>query len=1237
MKVIKTKEQSLLYKSFGAAGQTHLAAAILVYFDLQNPDPVLTEQELWSEISPELGQGEYLDSCMPKARGEFLVKGGCYAPEGQTLEAASVAVKVGRADKRLLVFGDRYWEKGRPTKATRFSEMPIIWERALGGPDFERNPKGRGRQKVLTPDGGSILPLPNVENPDHLVLDPAARPDPAGFGMIDPTWPQRRKKEGTFDKKWQEKVMPDLPEDTAEDYFNAALPDQQIQGFFKPGDPILIENMHPRFQVIKSSLPQVRVRFFLTAKKSLKPEDQNDLVFKEVESKIDTVWLFPKLMRGVLIFRVVTTVLDDEYEDLVRMYLVSEDAREEPRSIEHYQEEEKKLLDRSAAIDPAPLEKAEAAVASAMLRVRNTPKMLEEARQRALGQAPLRPNSPEDMALLKNMIIGRSLANLDRLETRAIQIMAKNRHRVDFDLSKFDQLRNKLNQTSQQIDQALARGAQAQQNTLEIKKNMGVHLKETLPPEKVTELVEAGIDPDNLLPGQKNTPWHERGFHLVNQWRNRLLWSEGLRIKLLNLGLTNKTIKRAWLGEIPEPWADDPVNWGLESWLSLHVPSGLVIPRFQGPILTGITVRPDELTEPGQDVIIPGSKPESRVCLPDGPGPIVRITDELEALFLEQEVGDAVGVAAMADEKAPLPEQADKIIAEAGILIIILPEGARQDDDRAQAWLEKFPRARLVNLPFGKNLFEARAKGLEIRDWILTLLPREFQEEHRLKPDLKPGRSSKGSPLAGVKRPSLNVKEIVRNFSDGVKGALQPKKAEMQTLKADLTEKYERMLLESGTTRPEPPPPFSGATITGMGESIIRELKAFKDHIKAKGFLAPDIEEKIDAEAARALSLSQQGRARYEAGSARLSAALEKAAAAREAARARKPGEKMQARLEASGLDEAAGRQLDRDEVVRRLEQGRSLKGSNLNGLDLSGLDFSDLDLSRCQCRKTIFREANLTGARLNRVIANEADFQGAVLSRAALNRAVCSKACFVEAKMDGAKLTQTVLKEADLSRADLTGAGIRQCVLEKSVLLEAVFSGAEMEMAVFVKAQAMGSLFNDAVLKKCLFQKIPLDRINFSRAIMTGCLFQEAVGEETVFNEVRMNKCGLLECDLPAVGFKRADLSGSYFRGCKMPLAFLSRAVLNMALFTGCDLSKADLTGATAKRARLVRCNLEGARLVAVNLFLGSLRKSRLVDADLKGSNLFSVDFFKSQIGRTDFSLANLKNTPLYNRTDLL
>ncbi len=62
-------------------------------------------------------------------------------------------------NKRLRVFGDRYWEKGRfglrMTEPEPFENMPIIYERAFGGIDEqastpeqlimeERNPVGTG-------------------------------------------------------------------------------------------------------------------------------------------------------------------------------------------------------------------------------------------------------------------------------------------------------------------------------------------------------------------------------------------------------------------------------------------------------------------------------------------------------------------------------------------------------------------------------------------------------------------------------------------------------------------------------------------------------------------------------------------------------------------------------------------------------------------------------------------------------------------------------------------------------------------------------------------------------------------------------------------------------------------------------------------------------------------------------------------------------------------------------------
>ena len=199
MKVIKQNEHSLMLKPFMAREKQRMAVGVLVYFDLNDPQRMLQEQDLWKEIPEALPQNMPLDEGMPKANAEFLVVGSCFAPRGTKKQGLQVKVRVGQKTKLLDVLGDRHWKSnlGIISDPVPFGEIPLTWNNAYGGKDFPRNPQGKGAPFKNKESGAAdqqLMPLPNVENPSQLIGAMVDSPEPVGLLPYDPTWPQRAQK-----------------------------------------------------------------------------------------------------------------------------------------------------------------------------------------------------------------------------------------------------------------------------------------------------------------------------------------------------------------------------------------------------------------------------------------------------------------------------------------------------------------------------------------------------------------------------------------------------------------------------------------------------------------------------------------------------------------------------------------------------------------------------------------------------------------------------------------------------------------------------------------------------------------------------------------------------------------------------------------------------------------------------------------------------------------------------------
>jgi len=335
MKVLKPQTLSLLHRVVDDPRQPQLVVVVLGFFAFGR-ERLLPEATLWPFAAMELGADAGLDECLPKTRGEILVGGRCYAPGGAPVGATYVRATVGSLDKRLAVIGDREWRDGLPSAPQPFVEMPLTWERAFGGPGFARNPLGKGVPPV--PHMRSAFPLPNIETWGRLVAGPADTPDPAGLLPLDSSWPQRARKAGTYDEAWLRERFPGFAADVDPAFFNAAPADQQRDGFFAGGEPFRFENMHPGKPALEGRLPSLRARAFVERR------GEGGSQLGEVPLQLDTVWFFPHAERGVLVFRGVVPVAEDDAAD-VETLLVAAERLDAPRTPEHYRDELARRLD----------------------------------------------------------------------------------------------------------------------------------------------------------------------------------------------------------------------------------------------------------------------------------------------------------------------------------------------------------------------------------------------------------------------------------------------------------------------------------------------------------------------------------------------------------------------------------------------------------------------------------------------------------------------------------------------------------------------------------------------------------------------------------------------------------------------------------------------------------------------------------------------------------------------------
>ncbi|MBJ2160007.1 DUF2169 family type VI secretion system accessory protein, partial [Variovorax sp. IB41] len=328
MRTVKPFRLGSLTRPYKHRGQCRLGIATLAMVSMEEASQrLLPESALWKLFAQAAGPSVMLDAAIPKLGGEFLVSGMAFPREGSQRTQSAVSVNLGGREKRLGIFGDRYWMSGSASRPLPFDAMPIDAAHAFGGAADARNPLGKGLDAVQV-NGLRLVPLPNIETPGRQVAKPGDRPEPAGFGPVDILDPSRARRAGTYDDRWREFDFPGFAEDTDWHYFNMAPADQWLDALAADA-PFELVGLHPTRPVIQGRLPGLNARCFVRRGGSQ--------ALEEVAMRLTTVWFIPHAERMILVYHGAADVAYDDAGDVTDLMHAIERS-DAPRTAAHYAE-----------------------------------------------------------------------------------------------------------------------------------------------------------------------------------------------------------------------------------------------------------------------------------------------------------------------------------------------------------------------------------------------------------------------------------------------------------------------------------------------------------------------------------------------------------------------------------------------------------------------------------------------------------------------------------------------------------------------------------------------------------------------------------------------------------------------------------------------------------------------------------------------------------------------------------
>lgn len=299
--------------------------------------PVFCAGDLPIDDDPELGLGYASDFVPFKPVADFTAVGTAYPPKRADAHFP-VRMRVGDRQQEIKVFGPWKWERSglglteKPGSSGPPIPVPITYANAWGGPDYPLNPLGCGRVGEKT----HLLEFPNAYITHRDFIS-----GPAVFAPMPPDAPLRNSKLGTYDKEWIKERWPWLPVDFDYSFFNAAHPDQWMEGYLRGDEPLRFENMHPKHAVYESRLPGLRARCFVSQttnwKVGLKSEEAQSR-FHEVPMALDTLWVDMEKEKLVLIWRGSIPVRSFKFRDIENLMILTESLEERPaKGLDHYE------------------------------------------------------------------------------------------------------------------------------------------------------------------------------------------------------------------------------------------------------------------------------------------------------------------------------------------------------------------------------------------------------------------------------------------------------------------------------------------------------------------------------------------------------------------------------------------------------------------------------------------------------------------------------------------------------------------------------------------------------------------------------------------------------------------------------------------------------------------------------------------------------------------------------------
>ncbi|XXT19586.1 DUF2169 domain-containing protein [Sorangium sp. So ce429] len=201
----------------------------------------------------------------PAADVTLLAEG--HAPGGEPAHVWQVGARVGETTRFLRAHAPRAFEpdaggfrlsRGEPAARASIDYRSAAGGVVIGDPEGNvdaRNPIGRGVLDGRHTPADRAYPAPTLDSETEPVGDPAARPEPQGFGPVPPWWQFRSRFAGTYDDAWLATRHPQLPADFDYRFYQTAHPGLVLPGHLRGDERVELQGLTPGGGALAFTLP----------------------------------------------------------------------------------------------------------------------------------------------------------------------------------------------------------------------------------------------------------------------------------------------------------------------------------------------------------------------------------------------------------------------------------------------------------------------------------------------------------------------------------------------------------------------------------------------------------------------------------------------------------------------------------------------------------------------------------------------------------------------------------------------------------------------------------------------------------------------------------------------------------------------------------------------------------------------------------------------------------------------